>query len=294
MNKLLVFPSRNMQRKEKLDKRCWALSVLSNVIFIYVFINVTTNWLWFPADWLSCSSAFIQSSVQVLFLSLETFLKAPSMQVFDVPVGFKAETQVPDALFVVLPPPNLTGVEPLRLVSCCFLLPLIFHGLLLPYFSESRCTHSTSSSSLADNRSLAEKTGWKVALCRYYIVNRITSSTRQSSLSWRSRAVDSTRVFTVAGSGFDKNDQYQEMASMSIALISACNEKIKCSRVSLLLLFGRCPPDEPWQRAASQTGGAAVKTPTSRSESSLIIGFNSHLRNSFWANQSGGASGDER
>lgn len=32
----------------------------------------------------------------------------------------------------------------------------------------------------------------------------------------------------VAGSGFDKNDQYQEMASMIIGLVSECNEKIKC------------------------------------------------------------------
>lgn len=45
---------------------------------------------------------------------------------------------------------------------------------------------------------------------------------------------------TTAGQGFDKNDQYQEMASMSIGLIKACNEKIKCPSVFFLLLFGRC------------------------------------------------------
>lgn len=58
--------------------------------------------------------------------------------------------------------------------------------------------------------------------------------------------VDSTtRVFTVAGLGFDKNDQYQEMASMSIGLISACNEKIKCAAVFFSLLFGRCHLTKP-------------------------------------------------
>lgn len=63
--------------------------------------------------------------------------------------------------------------------------------------------------------------------------------------------VDSTtRVFTVVGLGFDKNDQYQEMASTSIGLISACNEKIKCA--GLFFLFGRCHLTTPDKEAELQ------------------------------------------
>lgn len=82
--------------------------------------------------------------------------------------------------------------------------------------------------------------------------------------------VDSTtRVFTVAASGFDKNDQYQEMASMSIGLISACNEKIKCAAAFFFFLV---PPHKTRQRAAFQRHGVAVKKPTSRGKnrSSLL------------------------
>lgn len=89
-------------------------------------------------------------------------------------------------------------------VSCCFSFPLIFHWLFPPIFQwsqqhccfhhsihqEQHCGLGSTLPRLITAPRLAPwrlKTRWKVALCRYYIVNRITSSTHQSSLSWKSR-----------------------------------------------------------------------------------------------------------
>lgn len=75
--------------------------------------------------------SIIQSTVQVLLVSLETFLKASSTPVAKTSQwDLKADTQIANIAFVALPPPNLMGVKTLLF---CFLLLLIPANCLLTF-----------------------------------------------------------------------------------------------------------------------------------------------------------------
>lgn len=142
----------------------------------------------------------IQSTVQVLFFSLETFVKASLMQASKTSQwDLKAQRQIADTVFVALPLPNLMGVYTLLFCFLLFLIPAncpltfppIFQWNQLHCFFEPLTPSEAAPSAAPDNcartHNLREKTRWKVAPCRYFTVNRITSSTHQSSLSWKSR-----------------------------------------------------------------------------------------------------------
>lgn len=73
----------------------------------------------------------------------------------------------------------------------------------------------------------------KVALFRYYVANRIAWSTYQSSQSLKilpQLDCFCLHLLFCGRLGFDKRNQYEEMASTHIHLIGACNKKIKCPR----------------------------------------------------------------
>lgn len=99
----------------------------------------------------------------------------------------------------------------------CYFISFILATMCAQTHGEGRCPHKLI----------------KVALFRYYVANRIAWSTYQSSQSLKilpQLDCFCLHLLFCGRLGFDKRNQYEEMASTHIHLIGACNKKIKCPR----------------------------------------------------------------